>query len=72
MTALRKSTLAKNAYEGYCKATEWKSLISGDTLPDWEVLKPAIQAAWESAVANLFVMGSDGNDYLIDDPPAPG
>jgi len=39
----------KIAYEAYCKATDNKSLISGDELPAWEVLKPEIQNAWTQA-----------------------
>lgn len=36
----------KIAYEAYCKATDNKSLISGETLPGWKDLKPEIQNAW--------------------------
>ncbi len=40
---------AKVAYQGYCSATGGKSLISGDKLPEFEVLKPEIRAAWVAA-----------------------
>lgn len=38
--------LAKVAYEAYCNHTGWKSLATGQDLPQWEVLKPSIKAAW--------------------------
>jgi hypothetical protein len=37
------------AYEGYCDASDWKSLVSGAQLPPWHNLPGAIQAAWMSA-----------------------
>lgn len=41
--------LGKIAYEGYCRSSNFKSLVSGADLPQWEALKPEIRAAWESA-----------------------
>ena len=37
------------AYIGYCKQTNWKSLVSGADLPQWGALKKEIQDAWEAA-----------------------
>lgn len=42
--------LARRAYEGYCRKTGWRSLVTGDELPQFDTLNPEIQAAWESAV----------------------
>jgi hypothetical protein len=42
-------SLAKMAYDAYCTSTGGVSLISGDKLPEFEVLKPAIQEAWDAA-----------------------
>lgn len=39
-------TYAQAAYEGYCRATGGKSLISGDPLPDFWSLRVEIQDAW--------------------------
>ena len=45
--------LAKIAYDGYCKQTGWKSLVSGDALPQFDQLKPAIQNAWAASAIAL-------------------
>ena len=37
------------AYEGYCKSSDSKSLITGVELPKWENLDWKIQAAWQEA-----------------------
>lgn len=37
------------AYEAYCQHTGWKSLVSGNDLPQWENLAAPIQAAWKTA-----------------------
>lgn len=37
------------AYEGYCKHTGNKSLISGAELPPWDALDSKIQEAWLAA-----------------------
>ena len=38
--------VGKVGYDAYCKQTGGVSLISGDKLPEFDVLKPAIQDAW--------------------------
>ena len=40
---------AQLSYEAYCNHTGWKSLVSGQALPQWHNLKPEIQAAWQAA-----------------------
>lgn len=37
------------AYAGYCQATDGKSLVSGEPLPEWDQLSEAIQRAWMAA-----------------------
>ena len=45
---------AKIAYEAYAKQTHWKSIITGDKLPEFENLRPEIQAAWETAAKAVY------------------
>jgi hypothetical protein len=45
---------AQKAYEAYCAHTNWKSLVSGQPLPQWADVKPEIKDAWR-AVANAFL-----------------
>lgn len=41
---------AQIAYEAYCNHTGWKSLATGDNLPEWNTLPQNIRDAWEAAV----------------------
>lgn len=41
---------AKIAYDAYKNFAQGKSLVTGDTLPEWDALKPEIKAAWDAAV----------------------
>lgn len=47
-------TLGQTAYEAYCGATNWKSLVSGADLPQWDATRVEIQEAWEHAGAAVF------------------
>ena len=40
---------AKIAYDAYCKSTGGVSIISGDKLPEFEILKQSIKDAWWEA-----------------------
>ena len=42
----RSLEMGEIAYNGYCQATGWKSLVSGEDLPPFKNLKPEIQEAW--------------------------
>ncbi len=42
-------TKGQIAYEAYCDATNWKSAITGETLPDWECQLLRVKMAWEAA-----------------------
>lgn len=42
------------AYEAYCAHTDWKSLISGAPLPQWDDVKPEIKAAWKTVTQALM------------------
>lgn len=44
---------AKMAYEAYCNHTDWKSLVSGQPLPQWQDVRPEIKVAWEAVVRAL-------------------
>lgn len=53
-------SLGQIAYEAYCETTNWKSLISGQRLPQWLDVRPEIKAAWEaSAGAIRAAMGME-------------
>lgn len=41
--------LGKLAYDAYCTMTGWKSLKSGDPLPQWEDLPLEMKDAWSMA-----------------------
>lgn len=45
---------AKEAYEAYCRHTNWKSLATGQPLPQWDALPEAIRKAWEVSAAWLL------------------
>lgn len=42
-------TIGQIGYEAYCASTGWKSLVSGQPLPQWEKVAERIQSAWEAA-----------------------
>jgi hypothetical protein len=41
----------KTAYDGYCKSSGGKSLISGASLPEFDKLPVEIRQAWQAAAA---------------------
>lgn len=41
--------MAKAGYDGYCRKTDGRSLITGDVLPAFDVLLPVVQDAWCAA-----------------------
>lgn len=41
--------LGEVAYSGYFKASLGRSLVSGEELPSWDELAPAVQVAWLAA-----------------------
>ena len=47
--------LAQEAYEAYANHTGWKSLATGQPLPQWDKLPRQIQIAWE--VSTAWVVG---------------
>lgn len=46
-------TLGEIAYNSYCEQTDWKSLVSGQELPKFEVLKEEIREAWEASANGI-------------------
>lgn len=48
-------TFGQVAYEAYCAATGWKSAVSGDQLPEWKDVRPAIKTAWEAAGDQVLI-----------------
>lgn len=57
--------LAKEAYEAYANHTNWKSLATGATLPQWDELSDAIKAAWMSSAAWVAGKVSGQHDWKI-------
>lgn len=43
------SDYGRIAYEAYSQATGGRSLVTSQTLPEWDDLPPAIRAAWREA-----------------------
>jgi hypothetical protein len=53
---------AQIAYEGYCESTDGKSLISGEKLPAFDLLRDEIREAWEAAAqAVIEAVSADGD-----------
>jgi len=57
--------LAKEAYEAYANSTKRKSLVSGDPLPQWDLLSPEIQRAWSVSAAWIVGKLSGNHDWKI-------
>lgn len=53
------------AYEAYCAKCDWKA-FNGDLLPQWDLVKPDIQEAWEAAGRAVL----DTTVAIVDTPPA--
>ena len=47
------------AYEGYAEYTDWKSLASGCSLPQWKELPQNIQNAWIYSAKELLLLFND-------------
>jgi hypothetical protein len=41
--------IARAGYEGYSAATGGRSAVTGDKLPEWDVLPAGVRNAWWSA-----------------------
>ena len=52
-------TNARIAYNAYCEFTEWKSLISGATLPEFDKLDIKIKQAWKKAAMAAIEAAAD-------------
>jgi len=57
--------LAKEAYEAYANHTGWKSLATGQPLPQWEQLSGAIQLAWQVSTAWIVGKATGMHDWQI-------
>jgi hypothetical protein len=42
-------SIGQIAYEAYCQSTGGVSLVSGEKLPEWKVLRGEIKKAWDAA-----------------------
>ena len=51
-------SLGQIAYEAYCASTNWKSLVSGASLPPWIDVKAEIKIAWEAAAEAVVDYGN--------------
>lgn len=45
---------AQEAYEAYCQHTNWKSIATGQDLPNWVNLPQNIKDAWFASASALF------------------
>lgn len=45
---------AEKGYESYCRYTDNKSLMGGDTLPNWSELPGEINNAWFAAADGII------------------
>lgn len=50
----------KLAYGAYCKQTGGVSLVSGDKLPEFDVLKLSIREAWAAAALAVSLDAAQG------------
>lgn len=55
--------LAQEAYEAYANHTGWKSLATGQPLPQWDKLSEAIQQAWQVSAAWVAGKVSGNHDW---------
>jgi hypothetical protein len=60
--------LGQAAYEAYRRASAGKSLVGGQSLPEWDDLAPETQAAWSAAAAAVAAICEAGN---ASGPPIP-
>lgn len=57
--------LAKEAYEAYAGHAGWKSLATGQPLPQWDDLPKSIKAAWNVSAAWVAGKVSGNHDWQI-------
>lgn len=58
-------TLAKVAYDAYCANAGGVSLVTGDKLPEFDVLTMAVKNAWWAAVHAVLSRTSQGkSDFM--------
>jgi hypothetical protein len=57
-------TYGRVAYEAYAASTGWKSAISGEPLPAWDVQAVHIRAAWEDAGSEVLRVERAGYNGL--------
>lgn len=50
---MNNKTHGQIGYEAYCSFTNWKSLVSGANLPQWDKLPDNIKQAWEKAGSSI-------------------
>ena len=53
-TTAKDFTAARVAYEGYCRQTGWKSLATGQDLPEFDGLPQEIKEAWSASANHLL------------------
>lgn len=55
--------LAQEAYQAYANHTGWKSLATGQPLPQWDALPEAIQKAWQVSAAWVVGKATGQHDW---------
>ena len=51
--AIEEAKLGEIAYHAYCEATDFRSLLTGDPLPEWDSLNPDIRGAWIASACKV-------------------
>jgi hypothetical protein len=46
--------IARVGYESYCNYTDWKSVVTGDSLPEWSDLPSGVVNAWFAATEGMI------------------
>jgi len=66
--------IAQSGYEAYCNYTGWKSVITGDPLPQWSQLPGGVVNAWFAAAKAISLKMADTyaiKESIYYDPIAP-
>jgi hypothetical protein len=51
--------IALELFGAYCTHTGWKSAVSGQPIPHWEGVAPAIKAAWLATADRAISLGAE-------------
>lgn len=55
-------SLDRILYEAYCERAEWKSAVTGASLPQWEACSDLVKDCWWAAAEAAIEWASDALD----------